>query len=75
MSALKLIPVGNSVGVILPKDILARLGMEKGDSLFAIEAPDGLHLSVRDPDQQAQMETARQVMHERRAVLRELAGR
>ncbi len=75
MAALKLISVGNSVGVILPKDILARLGMEKGDSLFAIEGPDGLQLSVRDPEHEAQMAVAREVMHERRGALRELARR
>ncbi len=73
MAALKLISVGNSVGVILPKDILARLGLEKGDSLFAIEAPDGLQLSRRDPDHETQMEVAESLMHKWRNVLRELA--
>ncbi len=75
MAALKLISVGNSVGVILPKEILARLGVEKGDPLFAVETQDGLRLSVSDPEHEAQMEVARRVMHERRGVLRELAKR
>ena len=73
MAALKLTSIGNSVGVILPKELLGRLGMQKGDTLFAVETPDGLRLSVSDPDYEAQMQVARRIMHDRRAVLRELA--
>ena len=73
MSALKLTSIGNSVGVILPKELLVRLGVQKGDTLFAAETPDGLRLSVSDPEHEAQMEVARRIMKKRRAVLRELA--
>jgi putative addiction module antidote len=73
MTALKLIGVGNSVGVVLPKELLARLGVEKGDTLYAVEMPDGLRLTTADADFEAQMKVARQIMKERRAVLRELA--
>jgi len=73
MSALKLTAIGNSVGVILPRELLARLGVGKGDTLFAVEVDGGLRLSTTDPDFAAQMDTARQIMKERRAVLRELA--
>ncbi len=70
---LKLSAIGNSVGFILPKDVLARLGVGKGDMLSVIETPDGIELRPYDPDFEAQMETARVIMHKRRAVLRELA--
>jgi putative addiction module antidote len=73
MHALKLTQIGNSVGVILPRELLAKLGMAKGDTIYAVEQPDGVRLTVADPDFAAQMEVARRVMKERRAVLRELA--
>ena len=49
MSALKLTQIGNSVGVIFPKELLARLKLEKGDSLFVSEAANGFMLSTYDP--------------------------
>jgi len=73
MSALKLTQIGNSVGVILPKDLLARLGVTKGDKIHAIEQPDGVRLTTAEPEFEAQMEVARQIMKKRRNVLRELA--
>lgn len=74
MAALKLTQVGNSVGVILPKDLLARLKLEKGDMVYVTEAPDGaLTLSPYDDQFEAQMDAARKVMKKRRQVLRELA--
>jgi putative addiction module antidote len=73
MHALKLTQIGNSVGVILPREMLARLGMAKGDTIYAVDQPDGVRLTVADPDFAAQMDVARRVMKERRAVLRELA--
>ncbi len=42
--ALKLTQIGNSVGVILPKEVLARLKVQKGDSLFVTDLPDGVAL-------------------------------
>lgn len=73
MTTLKLIAVGNSVGVTLPKELLAKLGVQKGDSLHVIETEDGIRLTAADPDFESQMELARKIMRERRAVLRELA--
>ncbi len=73
MAALKLTSIGNSVGVILPKELLVKLGMQKGDTLYAVETPDGLKLSISDPEHDAQMEVARRLMHKWRNVLRELA--
>ncbi|MGA9866255.1 MAG: AbrB/MazE/SpoVT family DNA-binding domain-containing protein [Acetobacteraceae bacterium] len=73
MTAVKLTSIGNSVGVILPKELLVKLGIQKGDTLQVVEMPDGLRLSTADPEFERQMEVARQVMKERAAVLRELA--
>jgi putative addiction module antidote len=73
MHALKLTQIGNSVGVILPRELLTKLGMAKGDTIYAVDQPDGVRLTVADPDFAAQMDVARRVMKERRAVLRELA--
>ena len=73
MSALKLTQIGNSVGVILPKDMLARLKLEKGDTLHVTETPDGFRLTPHDPRFEAQMKQVRRIAKKRRAVLRELA--
>ena len=73
MSALKLTQIGNSVGVILPKEILARLKLGKGDVVYLTENPDGVTLSPSDPTFAAQINAARGIMKKRRAVLRELA--
>ncbi len=73
MHALKLTQIGNSVGVILPREMLAKLGVTKGDTIYAVDQPDGVRLTVADPGFAEQMEVARKVMKDRRAVLRELA--
>ena len=73
MSALKITQIGNSVGVILPKDLLARLKLEKGDTLFWTEAANGVNLSTYSPEFEIQMTEARRIMKKRRAVLHELA--
>jgi len=73
MTALKLKAVGNSTGVILPKELLAKLHVEQGDSLFVIETADGIELTPYDPVFEQQMGAARKIMKKRRAVLRELA--
>jgi putative addiction module antidote len=73
MIALKVTKVGNSLGFVLPKEVAARLKVEKGDMLYLTEAPDGYRLSPHDPEFEAQMAAARKVMKRRRAALRELA--
>jgi putative addiction module antidote len=73
MTALKLTQIGNSVGVVLPKEILAKLKLEKGDTVFVTESSDGIHLTPYSPDFEVQMAAARKVMKKRRDVLRELA--
>ena len=73
MSALKLTQIGNSVGVILPKEVLARLKLVKGDTVYITEHPDGVRLSPNNPVFELQLDAARNIMKKRRAVLRELA--
>lgn len=73
MQALKVTQIGNSLGVILPKEVLARLKLEKGDQVFLTESADGVRLTPHDPQFEAQMTAAREVMRSRRNVLRELA--
>ncbi|WP_338416864.1 AbrB/MazE/SpoVT family DNA-binding domain-containing protein [uncultured Sphaerotilus sp.] len=73
MHALKLTQIGNSVGVILPKELLARLKVEKGDTLFVTETPDGLALTSFDPSFEEQLEMGREFMREYRDTFRALA--
>lgn len=70
---LKIIAVGNSAGVLLPKELLARLRVDKGDTLFVAETADGVKLMPHDPELAAQMEVAERVMRKRRTLLRKLA--
>lgn len=70
---LKIIAVGNSAGVLLPKELLARLRVDKGDTLYVAETPDGVKLMPHDPLLAAQMAVAEQVMRKRRTLLRKLA--
>ncbi|MFN2502205.1 MAG: AbrB/MazE/SpoVT family DNA-binding domain-containing protein [Pyrinomonadaceae bacterium] len=70
---LKITTVGNSAGIVLPKEILERLRVQKGDSLYAIETPNGIELTVYDEEFAEQMAIAEQVMREDRDVLRKLA--
>ncbi len=73
MTRLKLTTIGNSTGVILPKEILERLHVDKGDALFVVETPDGIELTPYDPEFAGQMDAAEKVMREDRDVLRRLA--
>jgi putative addiction module antidote len=72
-TTVKITTIGNSVGIVLPKDILNRLHVEKGDSLYLVETPEGIHLSPYDQNFAAEMEAARRVMRKHRDVLRKLA--
>jgi putative addiction module antidote len=71
--SLKIIQIGNSLGVTLPKDVLAALKVEKGDVLTVTPAPDGFRLTPYDPDVQKQVEAGREVMREYRDTLHALA--
>jgi len=73
MLALKLTTIGNSLGIVLPKEALAKLHLEKGDTLYLTESPYGFRLTPYSPEFEIQMVAARKIMKKRRAVLRELA--
>ena len=73
MATLKLRAIGNSVGVVLPKDLLARLRVGEGDTLQVVETPDGFQLTPLAPELQEQLRVGREVMKKYRNVLRELA--
>jgi putative addiction module antidote len=70
---LKITPIGNSFGVILPKEALAKLKVTGGDAVFITETPDGFRITPYDPEFEAQMQAAKGVMKKRRNALRELA--
>jgi putative addiction module antidote len=73
MVALKVRKIGNSVGVVLPKEVASRLRVTEGDQLFVTETPNGVELSPYNAEFEADMNLAREIMRKRRAVLRELA--
>jgi putative addiction module antidote len=72
-TTLKVTKIGNSVGIILPKDVLSRLRVGLGDTLHLTEAPDGVRLTAADPNFAAKMEMAEDIMREDRDILRVLA--
>ena len=70
---LKLIPIGNSTGVILPKELLGELGAEQGQTISYVKTPNGIELRPYDAEFEDQMTVLRDVMRRRRNALRELA--
>jgi putative addiction module antidote len=70
---LKITKIGNSAGVILPKELLAHLNAQVGETLSVVLTPHGIELSAAEPDFDAQMAAAREVMARRKRALRELA--
>jgi putative addiction module antidote len=73
MTTIKIRNVGNSLGIVLPKELIARLRVAKGDKLFVQETVDGIRLTPYDPEFQQQMEIAQMVMREDRDALRALS--
>jgi putative addiction module antidote len=65
--------IGNSTGLILPKEAATRLKVKKGDSVFLTETPDGYSIMPYDPEFEAQMKAAQSGMDKYRNALRELA--
>ena len=73
MSALKVTAIGNSLGVILPKEVVTLLRVQKGDHLHVLVTPRGIELSPFDPALDEQLEVGRSVMKRYRSTLRKLA--
>jgi putative addiction module antidote len=72
-TTVKITTIGNSVGIVLPKEILNHLHVEKGDSLYITESPDGVQLSPYNVDLGRKLDAFKQVMRENRDVLKKLA--
>jgi putative addiction module antidote len=75
MQTLKVRKVGNSLGLVLPKEVVARLKVEEGDVVYLTDAQDGYRITPLDPDFAKQMAIAEAIMREDRDILRELARR
>lgn len=73
MTTLTITKIGNSEGVILPKEILAKLRVSKGDKLYLTETPDGFAIHMHDPLLQKQMEAAESIMRRYKNALKKLA--
>ena len=72
-TTLKVVQIGNSLGVVLPRDVLDGLNVEKGDKVFITRSPDCYRVTRNDPDFERRMGLVREIMRRRHAVLRELA--
>ena len=72
-TAVKITTIGNSVGIVLPKEILSHLHVEKGDTLYLTESPDGVRLSPYDAALAQKLDAFEYVMRENRDVLKKLA--
>lgn len=73
MTKLKITSIGNSAGVILPKELLEKLRVSKGDTLHVTETPNGVILTAYDSDFDEAMSLAEEIMREDRDVLKKLA--
>jgi putative addiction module antidote len=73
MATLKLRAVGNSVGLGLPKELLARLNLVEGDSLPVVESPDGLLLTIVPQETEARLDLGREMMRMYRDTFAALA--
>jgi putative addiction module antidote len=71
--ALKITKIGNSSGLLLPKEALAKLRVEQGDTVYLTETPDGFRITPYDPEFERQMTLARKVMRKHHNALRKLA--
>jgi putative addiction module antidote len=70
---LKLTAIGNSTGVVLPRELLEKLRVDRGDELMVLETADGITLTPYDPEFAEQMDKAERIMRRRRNLLKELA--
>jgi len=73
MVKVKVTAVGNSMGVLLPREVLNRLKAERGDTLYLMESPQGYVLSAYDPEFEEQVSAAGSLMKRYRNTLRKLA--
>jgi putative addiction module antidote len=71
---LKLRKVGNSVGMVLPKEALARLNADDGDAVYLTDSTDGgFRITATNPEFARQMKVAEGLSRRYRHALKELA--
>ena len=73
MLKVKITPIGNSLGIVIPKEALNRLKAERGDTLYLVETPDGYTLTPYQQDFKEQVDVASSLMKRYKNTLRELA--
>lgn len=73
MLEVKITTIGNSMGIVLPKEALTRLKAEKGDVLYLVDSPDGLTLTPYREDFAKQTKAAVSVMKKYHNTLHQLA--
>jgi len=73
VTALKLTAVGTSTGLVIPKEMLTRMKVQRGDLLHVVETPDGFLLTPYDPQVAAQVEAGRAFMKQYRDTFKVLA--
>jgi putative addiction module antidote len=69
----KITTLGSSSGIVIPKEVLERLKLEKGDLLYLTETPNGIQLSPYQPDFADKVKAAERVMRKYRDALKRLA--
>jgi putative addiction module antidote len=69
----KIIAIGNSAGIILPKEIMDRLKLQKGDTVCLSETPFGEHLTPYDEEFMRKLESSERIMRQYRDALKKLA--
>ena len=72
ITTVKITSIGNSAGIILPKELLEKLRVSKGDTLTVTETPDGIGLNPYDENFATAMNLAEEIMREDRNILRKL---
>ena len=72
-ASLKITKIGNSAGVVLPKELLAKLRAGVGDTLYVSETPEGIRITAANPEFAEKMAVAERIMREDRDILRVLA--
>ncbi len=73
MIKVKVTPIGNSMGILLPKEALAKLKTGKGETLYLVDSPEGLLITPYQQNFEQQMKAAEKVMKKYRNALHELA--
>ena len=73
MYTLKIRKIGNSLGATLPQEVLRKLNISEGDSIFLTETPNGVQITPYDPDFEDSMRAFAETRKKYRNALRELA--